>query len=66
MVPIPKKVKKAKSLRKNGRYAASKAGSVMGFLLVGKPKAPATFETMSEVESNEPYIRPQDKFYVET
>lgn len=36
--PINEKPKRAKSVKKNGRYAASKAGSVLGFLLNGKPK----------------------------
>jgi hypothetical protein len=35
---IVEKPQKAKFVRKNGRYAASKAGSVLGFLLNGKPK----------------------------
>jgi hypothetical protein len=60
---IVEKPKKAKSVKKNGRYAASKAGSVLGFLLNGKPKIDV-FDTLSEVEDvlsgTEPYIRPQD------
>ena len=53
------KLKRSKSVAKkstNGRYAASKAGSVIGFLMNGKPKNSDAFDSLSEM--TDVYIRP--------
>ena len=59
------KLKRSKSTAKNSnrRYQASKADSVIGFLMSGKPKASEGFDSLTDI--SEPYIRPQDQFYEE-